>query len=249
MKMRFKVIIALFLVILITILISTDIFITRDGFTVNDDDEYEDEEYAGIPMIIHQTAPTDKTKWPNVWFKCQKTWKTHFPEPKYHYIMWTDQDLDNLIKIHFPKFYKVFTGYNKKIKRIDIARYFILYKYGGIYADMDYECFTNFYNEVPSDMVSISESPYKENEHLQNALMISPAKHPFWLKVIEKAKERFDTTNDVLYETGPVLITDTYNENKNMVNVLPVDKWNPHKNGPVFMGVDLITRHHGTITW
>lgn len=51
-----------------------------------------------------------------------------------------------------------YEDFYKNINRID--RYFILYKYGGIYADMDYKCFTNFYNILPSNKISISESLY-----------------------------------------------------------------------------------------
>ena len=59
------------------------------------------------------------------------------------------------------------------------THYLILYKYGGIYADMDYMCFKNFYNILPKNKISISESPYKENEEIQNALMISPPNNSF----------------------------------------------------------------------
>jgi len=200
-----------------------------------------------IPKIIHQTAPADKSKWHEIWRKCQKKWKELFPAPKYEYKMWTDEDLDGLMKNDFPEYYDMYKGYDQNIKRFDIARYFILYKYGGIYADMDYICFKNFYDLMPSDKVSISESPYKHNEHLQNALMVSPKEHPFWIKVIEKATTRAGPGVDVLEATGPVLVSDTYEENKDDVNVLPIDLYNPHKKLPE--NEKHITRHYGTAVW
>ena len=211
---------------------------------------YEFFESNKIPKIIHQTAPSNKSYWPSVWNECQKSWLYHFKSPEFQYIMWTDEDLDNLIQTHFSDFYYTYSIYTKNIKKIDIARYFILYKYGGIYADMDYKCFTNFYNMVSSSKVSISESPHVQNEYLQNALMISPKEHPFWLKVIEKAKKRasFSTKpHDVLYETGPVLISDTYFENPTMVDVLAKNYWNPNPETP--NNPNIITRHYGTVTW
>ncbi len=201
----------------------------------------------GIPKIIHQSAPADKSKWPEIWSKCQKKWKELFPAPKYEYKMWTDEDLDDLMKNDFPEYYDMYKGYDQNIKRFDIARYFILHKYGGIYADMDYICFKNFYDLMPSDKVSISESPYKHNEHLQNALMISPKKHPFWMKVIEKATSRAGPGVTVLEATGPVLVSDTYEENKDDVNVLPIDLYNPDKHAPE--NEKYITRHYGTAVW
>ena len=200
-----------------------------------------------IPKIIHQTAPADESKWPEIWSKCQKTWKELFPAPEYEYKMWTDEDLDDLMKNDFPEHYEMYKGYDQKIKRFDIVRYFILYKYGGIYADMDYICFKNFYDLMPSDKVSISESPYKYNEYLQNALMISPKEHPFWMNVIEKATKRSGKDVSVIVATGPVLISDTYEEHKNDVNVLPIDLYNPDKDAPE--NEKYITRHYGTAVW
>jgi mannosyltransferase OCH1-like enzyme len=114
-----------------------------------------------IPKIIHQTAPRDKSKWKEEWHSCQQTWKDLFPESEYKHVMWNDDDLENLISNDFPWYYDIYKSYKKNIQRIDIARYFILYKYGGIYADMDYMCMKNFYDTLPSNKVSISESPYQ----------------------------------------------------------------------------------------
>ena len=223
---------------ILIILIVIVFFITkkREGFE------------SGIPKIIHQTAPADKNKWPEVWFKCQISWKEKFPD--FEYKMWTDDDLDSLIKNDFAYFYDIYKNYDVNIKRIDIARYFILYKYGGIYADMDYICFKNFYDLLPKDKVSISESPWRENEYLQNALMISPKESPFWMKVIEKATIRFNenyNNGDVLDVTGPRLISDTYQENKELVNPLSDKLYNrPFET----IGSDeVFATHYSTGSW
>ena len=159
----------------------------------------------------------------------------------------------NLIKTDYPWFLDTYNQYENKINRIDIVRYFILDKYGGIYADMDYICIKNFYNELPTNKVSISESPYKENEIIQNALMCSPKKHSFWMKVITEGKKRWDNNdnrNSVLYIAGPQLVSKVYEDNKDDVNVLPFDKYNPKKNTDEFNNDDnLFTKHFFTNTW
>lgn len=207
-----------------------------------------EEKLNHIPKIIHQTAPSDVSKWKNEWISCQNTWKTHFPSGEYIHIMWTDEDLDNFIKNNYPWFYSIYKSYNANIKRIDIARYFILYKYGGIYADMDYMCNKNFYSNLPQDKVSISESPYKENEFIQNALMASNPGNPFWIEVIKKAIERKDNQN-VLYATGPKLVSDTYFENPNYVFVLNQKDYNPKIGTEDFDKPSVITKHVGTKSW
>ena len=203
-----------------------------------------------IPHIIHQTAPKDKTKWPKIWYECQQSWKNHYPHFKY--MMWDDDALDHLIKNDFSDFYPIYKSYSKNIQRFDIARYFILYKYGGIYADMDYMCLKPFFNKIPHTKLSISESPWKETEYIQNALMISPKKHAFWKLVITEAIRRYQSTTDdhgILYSTGPVLLTDVYNKHKSKVNVLPYKQYNPSRTATTVMAPDVVAFHYHTKTW
>jgi mannosyltransferase OCH1-like enzyme len=201
-----------------------------------------------IPKIIHQTAPKDHEKWNQIWYECHNTWKDHFPSNEYTHMMWHDEDLDNFVKNEYAWFYPIFKNYDANIKRIDIARYFILHKYGGIYADMDYMCTENFYDKIPKNIISISESPHKENEYIQNALMISPPENEFWMKVIRRAIERTDDPS-VLYSTGPKLLTDVYFDNAKEINVLPEKIYNPKYGTLDFDSPDVITKHVGSKSW
>jgi len=161
---------------------------------------------------------------------------------------WYDDELDKFIEAEFPWFLDTFKSYDKNIKRIDMVRPFFLYKYGGIYADMDYVVYKNFYNEMPSDKVSIPESPYKDNEFIQNALIITPPKHNFWLLIIDNCYEHKD--EHVFSATGPQLFTQTYNNNKELVNILPVELYNPHINdNEAFNKKDIYAKHLLSTAW
>lgn len=166
-----------------------------------------------VTKIIHQTGPSDKSRWDPVWEKCQNSWKEKFPD--YEYMFWSDEDLDELIRTKYEWFYPTFKGYDKNIKRIDSARYFILYEYGGIYADMDYECLENFENELAPGRVSIAESKFIHhpilNEKYQNALMASPPKHPFWNYVI-RSMERNKNIPQVIFATGPNVVKEAIDD-------------------------------------
>jgi mannosyltransferase OCH1-like enzyme len=203
---------------------------------------------VGIPKIIHHIAPTNKAKWHNVWFECYESWMKHFPEPEYTHINWSLTKITNLINDDFPWFIDIYKNYDKKIKKLDIARLFILYKYGGIYADMDYMVYKNFFDELPQDKVSIPESPYKENEFMQNALMCSPPKHNFWLLALDfcyKTKDYY-----VFEATGPMLLTRTYWKYPELVNVLSMDLYNPHINDKSkYNSNNVITKHLLSNTW
>jgi mannosyltransferase OCH1-like enzyme len=176
-----------------------------------------------IPKIIHQLAPEDKTKWNSGWAECQKTWKDFHPE--FEYRMWTDEAIDLFMKNEFPIFYnETFTKYPKMIQKVDAVRPFILYKYGGIYADMDYECKKFFYDTLPVDKVSICESPIESDEGYQNALMISQRWHPFWLKLIEDMSKQ-NVDDHVLESTGPRMISRCIEKNKSDINALKASEY------------------------
>ena len=173
-----------------------------------------------IPKIIHQTAMADQSKWKQEWFRCQKSWQEKFPD--FEYKMWNDEDLDDFIKTKYPWFYDTYTGYDEKIKRIDAARFFILYEHGGMYADMDFECFENFWDQIPQDKVSIAKCP-KYDANYENALMISPKGHSFWEKIFTKLPDR--AKMHVYDATGPHLVSETVRENKSDVNTLKSEEY------------------------
>ena len=208
----------LLVVVLLVILFSVGM---RSGF-----------EGGGIPKIIHQTAPADKSKWHPLWEACQKSWLEKFPG--WEYKMWTDEDLDDFIKTKHPEFLDTYLGYPKNINRIDAARYYILFDYGGIYADMDFQCLKNFEDQIPSDKVSIAPTSVDSHYGVQNALMVSPKGHPFWKKVHE-ALEKCKSNQGVGETTGPHMLTTTVYENLEHVYILPKD--------------GEIAKHLGTATW
>ncbi len=149
-----------------------------------------------VPKLIHQTAPGDTKRWHPLWALCQQTWKEKFPECKYK--LWSDEDIDAFMRTRFPSFYPSFAGFRYQIHRVDAFRYFLLYEFGGIYVDMDYECVKPFADLLPPGKVSIAENMHWP-ERFQNALMASPPRHPFWLHVFEVLKKNYTMQMDPSY--------------------------------------------------
>lgn len=177
-----------------------------------------------IPKIIHQTAPSDESKWNKIWKGCQSTWLDKFPD--WEYRMWTDEDIDIFVKDEFPEFYKdYFIKFEQNIMRFDTFRYLVLYKHGGLYADMDYECKENFESFLQDkNMVYLNgnDNPAVLDETCQNALMISNKGNSFWDSVIEEIRTRYDKgQKDVLYLTGPRMLTKVKDENTDRIKILP----------------------------
>lgn len=214
-----------------------------------------------IPKIIHQSWKTDVI--PDEWKEYQETWKKHFPAPEYKYILWTDEDNRNLIKDHYPWFLKTYDNYPKNIQRADAVRYFYLYHYGGIYADLDCEVRTNFYQYLDGDNINIVQSCYHDNR-IMNCLMASPKGIDGWNKIFLKLKECSNILS-TLSSTGPQMISEVFT--KDDITVLSYNEFNPLRRRGMIYGffenafsVPLDDKksknwdkayvvHHGTESW
>jgi len=189
-----------------------------------------------IPKIIHQIAPSDKTQWHPVWEECHNSWLLQFPEPEYEHKLWNDEDdLENLIKNEFPFFLSIFQKYPYKIQKIDMARYCILFKYGGIYADMDYFCYKNFYNTLDLSKTNIPYSPHSPHDILQNSLMATYKNDYMMLNIIDESIRRHMTSQNIFnhyafyisFTSGPKLISDVFVRLQGFVNPLSKELYNP----------------------
>ena len=58
------------------------------------------------------------------------------------YCLWTDKELDSFVASEYDWLLSIYHGYTYPIQRWDMVRYFLLYHYGGTYADLDAQCRT-----------------------------------------------------------------------------------------------------------
>lgn len=142
-------------------------------------------------------------------------------------MVWDDRRCRTLIKTKFNWFLPYYDNYRYNIQRVDAARYFILYEYGGLYMDMDYEVLKNFWDFIPDDKPSVVESPYKWNEEIQNSMMSSQPKHRFWNITFDLLVERAKSSK-VLWSTGPSMLQDAVyiaNEKAMPIYILPCENF------------------------
>lgn len=85
-----------------------------------------------IPKIIHQIWIGSQL--PEKYIPLILSWQKHHPD--WVYILWTDDDIAQLNLVNQDQ-YDASTNYGQKA---DIARYEILYRFGGVYIDIDFEC-------------------------------------------------------------------------------------------------------------
>jgi len=168
---------------------------------------------AGVPRSIHQTfkyhlAPGNFTN--PIWEASFTAWRHFFPEghrdSEYSYTMWSDAELSAFFEEHCQPVVGRMPYLISNIFLADIGRYCVLWKLGGIYADLDYEPRANFYNRFAPDKTTLVESPYA-GETFQNSLMSAPPGQPFLLEVMRKAHGHVASgMNDANDATGPRLL-------------------------------------------
>lgn len=90
-----------------------------------------------IPKIIHQIW-LGKSPMPKNYQYFLETWRQNHPD--WEIKVWNQEDI---LKENFPNIDLFFLA-RSYAEQADIARYEIIYRYGGLYVDADIECFTNF---------------------------------------------------------------------------------------------------------
>jgi GT2 family glycosyltransferase len=166
-----------------------------------------------IPHILHQTWKTQNI--PDDLLAYRQSWKDCHPD--WTFYLWTDFDNREFIRKQYSWFLPIYDAYPEAIMRADAVRYFILHHFGGVYADLDYECLQSMEPLLEGKRLVFGLEPEK---HLEidmvrernldrivcNAWMASVPAHPFWDHVHRKLVEYHDQEG-VLDATGPFLFT------------------------------------------
>ncbi len=133
-----------------------------------------------IPKIIHQTWKTRDI--PSVWHKSHVEWQRL--HPTWTYRLWTDEDLRNLVVDHYPEMLKVYDDFPYPIQRVDMARYMILDRHGGVYSDLDLIPVTPIDPFLVGSMDVYLVHSGNVKTCLTNALMASVPGAPLWKRIL-----------------------------------------------------------------
>ena len=160
-----------------------------------------------VPRILHQTWKTEEI--PRAYSAFVESVRAHHPD--WDYRLWTDAANLRFIEAQFPWFLDTFLAYRHDIERADAVRYFLLYQYGGLYADLDMECLRPFDELIQGDAVhfSLEAGPTIVQTVISNAFMAAPPRHPFFhalIRDLANLRGRDVTFGDVFRNTGPDML-------------------------------------------
>ncbi|MCB1277640.1 glycosyltransferase [Prosthecobacter sp.] len=146
-----------------------------------------------IPRIIHQTWKSPDI--PEHLREFQQSWRILHPE--FEYRLWTDADNDRLIHDDYPQFVEFFHRISQPITKVDFIRVAYMHRFGGIYADVDFEALRPFDPLLNDSKIVVGRetggigNPMRGRDFVLNALIISPAGHPVWLEIMNEIATRY----------------------------------------------------------
>lgn len=133
-----------------------------------------------IPKIIWQTMKTNRV--PVFMKNYADTWIDLNPE--YEYRFCDDNDIIDFIKTDFPAYLDAYKKMKYGASRADLWRYLVIYKYGGVYADMDCRCINPLRQWIDPEAAFVTQ--LGSNKDLCQWLIISVAQNPIFLKAAQK---------------------------------------------------------------
>ena len=161
-----------------------------------------------IPKIIHRMwldKTIDNNLYPPKKYKpLMDTFDKYNPEFKVEF--WNMAKVKSLFEYPVIQQYQdTWENLPHHIQKCDMARYFIMYLFGGIYIDLDFTCFKNLSPLLDRELLLVLEPPehYENGIRLYNGFIGSVPGHQFWLDWLDYISESVLETNDVMETTGP----------------------------------------------
>lgn len=164
----------------------------------------------GVPRLFHQLWKSKELpeKWKDNHIGCIAL------NPDFKLILWTDEMIYNFIFFKYQWFYRLFVGYPYHIQRVDVARYFILYHYGGVYLDIDATCKVPF-KEVISNMAKVENTliPSTDIHGVTNSFMVAKSGTKFFRYVTYELPSYASGPytlirhTTIIFSTGPMFLS------------------------------------------
>lgn len=196
-----------------------------------------------IPRLLWQTYKTHTV--PQKWKTSPISLMQH--HPAWEYNLTDDEENRMFVKENYPEHLLLYDRLWKELKPIasvDMVRYLLLHKHGGVYLDLDYRAVKPFDSLFASNAsLYLVRTPNLGG--YTNSFMASAPGCDFWMQCIAEIKKRIDNApwyirGDVriLWTTGPGMITSVANEYTQPFMTLPYKLAHPcsicdHYNGTI----------------
>jgi mannosyltransferase OCH1-like enzyme len=163
-----------------------------------------------IPLIIHQ-----------IWFQginniiqpyrnCFINTIKFLENTNWDHYFWDQLRIEKLIKEEYPQYWNTYNKCEILVQKLDVARYIILYHYGGCYMDMDMDILKDFSDllDEEDELVFSLTKQFGYN----NGILFSSVNNKFWLDFLKNVDSKinllkFDNMLNIQFSTGPINFT------------------------------------------
>lgn len=161
--------------------------------------------------IVHQLVPPSRHE---RWAHAMASWSS------FTRTLHGDDELMRIINDTVPHHAAAVQLFRAKIERVDLARYALIFRDGGIYADADQQLVSEARMReaacsrsaavLPTEIVfeaMRSRRGRRRRLVVGQSLLVSPPHHPFWLALIDFLVARYDPRCYEPLNTGPDAVT------------------------------------------
>jgi len=136
------------------------------------------------------------------------------------YKLWSYKEADDIIDNMSSIIQHIWKSLPHAITKIDFFRYVLMYKFGGMYFDIDFHCIKGLNNLQIQDCCFLCEEwPFSfQSGSLHNGVLLCKSpNHPFWIDVFSEIEKRlgalatseiFDIQKSVFKLTGTAMLRD-----------------------------------------
>ncbi len=205
-----------------------------------------------IPLILHQIwfqgINNIREPYRNCFINTIRFLNTN--NNKWQHIFWDQQKIEDFILKEYPNYWETYNKCNILVQKLDVARYIILYHYGGCYMDMDVEMIKDF--SILFDINDELVFSLTKQHFYNNGILFSSKNNKFWIDFLDDVDKKinrikFDNFLNIQFTTGPFNFTMFINKNKYKIKSLPYKYLEPceSKYNTVITDEAFVINHYG----
>lgn len=193
------------------------------------------------------------------------SWKRKNPQAEYRF--YDDRACRAIVVSEFPSYLQTYDSFAYAVQRADFFRYLVVYRYGGLYADIDMECLKPFdwffaqegavfCIEMQTTVQRQRELGYLHPFQIANCIFAAEPNNSFLGRVLERivalSRSRADCAISEIEDiTGPRMLTRTFFEGGQDVTVICQIFWMPPYEYPKVFPINknMYACHHFLGSW
>ena len=151
-----------------------------------------------VPYFVHQTHETaSEVDRSSVCCASRRSWRSYLDRISKgtgQYVLWSASDRDHFMKLEHPDVYDIWRILPLNVMKVDVWRYAVMHRYGGIYADIDLTVKDNAPDLFSEDGLVCST---ENSEHYCNWLLSAPEGCSLVLHILDHLKENLRKASPV----------------------------------------------------